>query len=485
MTSVVFICHYNEPLRSTIVPLCNRLRKQPGVTATVIAEQDCDEEACRICDESSINYRRRTKARPTNKPSNNLNGEAPAAGKHRVKTTGLLRWTRRTAGNIITVPIKIAHLVSYLRQLSPDVLVMLDDRTYAACRWIRAAQWLRIPVVTIQWAAVHKPETMVELRAALEESEHKTKWVQKAQAALSRLQPDAAQIHEGRQVWYFRSEHVLGHVLWRAFPRHNPWSYGGGNSDVVAVMGQAWKERLVQGGVPKSRIKVTGHPDQDRWLDAAQRRSPAGRAELLRDLQLPSDTLPVTLIAPALSLRDASGARRGDSTREALIANLVSMAQEVQQLGRRYAPVIKVHPRDNIELLAEEPLIREYGVKLVRDIDTVRLISYSGAMTCQWSTTAMIGHAVEVPVIICDPLDSPSAQIWRGAPGLRFARSLRDFQRQLREILTDSHAALNLSEERRQFVQHHMCLDGRATERLSELVLEYACRGRGNVRDAA
>ena len=95
-------------------------------------------------------------------------------------------------------------------------------------------------------------------------------------------------------------------------------------------------------------------------------------------------------------------------------------------------------------------------------------------MTCQWSTTAMLGKALGTPVAVFDFHRSPSGDMWKGESGLPFAQSRAEFVQLLRSCVIDEEARAAILEQRRQFVAEFLCLDGQATERLVSLVRKQA-----------
>jgi hypothetical protein len=369
-------------------------------------------------------------------------------------------------GDAVSVRLKIVRLRALLRKWKPAVMVVLDDRTVSACCWIRAALLEEIRVVAIQWAATHRADTLLKLRAVQCTPEEKSASVRQIESWVARLVPNAARDVGGELVWWMPSHHSLALRLAGAFPQFNPWTYGGGNAHVTAVLGDAWKERLVQDGVPPGKLQVTGHPAQDKWFHLRDTWTAQQTAAVKRDLGIESDRKIVTIIAPAMRFRRPGGCRHGDSSLDDIWDELSSVLSAIHKLGSPYVPVVKVHPRDNADAFRRIQSTGKGPVCLTRDYPVERLIAASHAMACQWSTTVVLGNALRVPVLVFNFHDSPSAELWSNTVGIRKAATPEQFENQLRNCLLNPSERRSLVSEGRQFTDKYLRLDGRATERL-------------------
>jgi len=343
-----------------------------------------------------------------------------------------------------------------------------------ACRWIRAAQHLNIPVIVVQWAAFHRAEALVNVRHAQAGRDNATPAVRVLENLIARhVRFASRQLGEDR-IWWIPPHSTL--ALWcnGAYPRANPWAFGGGNSDVTALFGEEWKQRLVQDGVSPAKLLVTGHPEQDEWYRLRRTWTADDTQSVKRDLGVPRDRELVTIISPALAFRRPGGCRRGDSSLEEIRQDLLFVSNAVRRLGQPYVPVVKVHPRDGEGDFAYLDPDGETPLRVTRDYPVERLLAASRLMACQWSTTVLLGNALRVPVLVFDFHGSPSADMWNNASGVRHAKTHEDFESQLRACLLDEAIQQQLRREGDAFVDRYLRLDGRATERLVALIGQHA-----------
>jgi len=482
---IVLVCDYPEALRSTILPLADALLATGRFVPVVILSRDPDGTMQRMCNAAGVwfegNCRRRGfpgrlavrpiwgQSSPVNRP------RAPDCGDRNdrgVRRVGLLLWSARVLRAHWQLARWLRRSIARLRKLHPAAVVLLDDRTLGTCHWIRAAEWVGIPSVTVQWAAIHRQESLAAIRFVRRRAT--SKLVQIVEQRVASWIPRAA-VQRGPQIaWLMPVEHTIAHHLFGAFPRINAWAFGGGNSNAVAVAGMAWKQRIVQDGVPEEKLVVTGHPDQDQWFRLAETWNHQRTAEFVESLQIGADKILVTLIAPAMAFRAPGASRTGDVAVEDLRQDLRTVVDTACSVDDRIVVVIKVHPRDAVESMGF--LRDEFGVRvrLVGNGPLDRLIASSRVMVCQWSTAAMMGPAFQTPAIIVAFRDSPSSDVWKGVAGLHAAETLDQFRQTLVTCLHGPDKASLQLTARDAFVREHLCFDGRASERIVALIERHA-----------
>lgn len=469
----VFVVHYFEPLTNTVLPLCRMLQQSSQLAPFIILEGDADQRMRKLCEAAGVPYLADdAPARSGGSAAPKKDISAPPPNGLRQALGGIGR-TLRIPSLVRKVGVQIRRLQDKLSNLQPAIMILLDDRTLLTCAWCRAAQQLDVPVMVVQWAATYTASTMLEVRALNEKQQNATLLPGIAGWITANV-PGAARRHGKQNIWWLPPEQSLAYWFNSAYPKANPWSFGGGNADAVTVFGNVWKRRLVHDGVPEQKIVVTGHPAQDTWFELARNWTEQDRMAVLASLDISPEHKIVTVVSPALSFRESGGYRQGDISLADLRSELADVVAAIQRLGKPYFAVVKKHPRDSMDHL--KFLADRQPVKIVGDVDIHRLIAASSAMACQWSTTAMLGQALNVPVLVFDFHGSPSAQMWQGAVGLEHADSIPEFEKRLRQCLCDPAARQILAQKRQQFVDDYLCLDGKAQDRLVTLIDALASR---------
>jgi hypothetical protein len=470
----VFACFYHEPLRSTILPLAKRLQRGAMRPPIVVLEDDAAERMAGMCDAAEVAFQHVSERNWRGDTAAEALPPASLKAGHRATVrrigNGLPRRLVRLGQTFWRLRRQIARRTTLLKQLDASVLVLLDDRTLHGCRWVRAAQRCGIPVVVVQWAATHRAAVLARLRAA-RQGPLPTGWlVGILERYVAKRVPQGVRYDRGAPVWWIPPEVTLAHHWLGAYPQTTPWAYGGGNSTVVTVLGEAWKRRLVADDVPAEKLVVTGHPEQDRWYRYATKRSSADAAAVARDLDIAADKRIVTIVAPALTLRRPGEGREGDIGVADLREDLRAAVRAVRDLGPRFVPVVKAHPRDSADALASLHSGTARPPCVVTDYPFERLIGASHAMACQWSTAALIGLALDVPVLLFDFHNSPSAALWKDVDGLPHAESIDQFGKMLRDSLLDSAETDRSLADRRRPVDDYLCYDGNACARIAQVI---------------
>jgi hypothetical protein len=472
---VVFVGDYHEPLRSTILPLARRLQGGAARPPVVVLEDDMAGRMAGMCDREGVAFRSLSDRFWPASP-----GAAAAARTWAIKAddlaparlvgNGLPRRLARLGQTLWRLRRQIARRAALLKQLDARVLVLLDDRTLHGCRWVRAAEKHRIPVVVVQWAATHRAAILTLLRAARQGPSPTSRLVGLLARYVAKRLPQGVCYDQGTPVWWIPPEVALAYHWLGAYPRTNPWAFGGGNSTAVTVLGEAWKRRLVADGVPAEKLVVTGHPQQDLWSRYAAERSDADVEAVARDLNIAADKRLVTIIAPALTLRQPGEGRQGDIGVADLRADLRAVVRAVRHLGPQFVPVVKAHPRDSTGALELLHSATDRPPCVVTDYPLERLIGASHAMACQWSTAALIGLALDVPVLLFDFHNSPSAALWKDVNGLPHAESIDEFHQMLKGCLLDPAGRERLLADRRRLVDDYLCFDGNACARIAQVI---------------
>jgi hypothetical protein len=395
--------------------------------------------------------------------------DAPGVAETGSGGGGMARRWWRVARELWLLNIEIRRRTSELAKMDPHVVVVLDDRTRDGCCWVRAAEVLGIPVIALQWAATHRAATMAAIRAARAGSSAERLWTDRWEHFVSSKVAGAVRYVDGRTTWWISPERALAAHWMGAFPRDNPWVFGGGNATQVAVMGEAWRRRSLESGVAADRLVVTGHPQQDAWFQLASRRA-ACRRRVLHHLGIGAPTELVVLAAPSISVRCSVGPRAGDATPAEIRMDLGSAVDAVAAAAPRSRVVVKVHPRDHASELAFLRRGRPSDPLVVDDLSLDELTAASDALICQWSTSALAGAALGVPVVVFNFRECPSAELWRSTPGLLQADSRDVFQARIFACLSQNGAREKILADQRQVVKQYLYLDGCATRRIAQLI---------------
>lgn len=229
----------------------------------------------------------------------------------------------------------------------------------------------------------------------------------------------------------------------------------------IAVLGRHWEDLLTRGGIPGSRIAVTGNPHCDEIHEV---RSGRGRwKELYQQLALPDGTRYL------LHCREHH-ARHRNMPPEAFREGEREIIAALKSACPGMHIVVKMHPRDTPEDYAFERSI-DPGVIVVGDVPLIELLAQSRLMVTTASTTQLWSAALDRPTI--------SAFFWKDMNHWKRATAFSGVERvftpeQLRvsvdRCIRDTTYQTLWRKKRQAFAAEMLLVDGHSVDRLVRLL---------------
>lgn len=233
--------------------------------------------------------------------------------------------------------------------------------------------------------------------------------------------------------------------------------------DRIFAWGEAQKASLVAKGAPAERVLVTGNPQWDR-LAAGLGRLPtpdACRAAMAAALGLPRNAFWATFTS-----QPVSRAFLGD-IREALRAIPNSVL------------IVKIHPGERTTEY-RIPAADQQRCRVVQDVDLHTLLRASDVVLTYTSTTNLEALAVGTPLIVVDfagNLDTPH-QVDLAAYGVPEVHHPSELAQALARLQQEPSWGEEILRGGRQALEDYAhSLDGRATERVVDALLQLARKG--------
>jgi hypothetical protein len=243
-------------------------------------------------------------------------------------------------------------------------------------------------------------------------------------------------------------------------------SYGGGEARVFAVMGEAFREQFLAQGVRKARIEVTGHPLHDAAFAQRSAASAERWAALRARYGLPAGSRVILYATQPVLWRAVM-------TREALIENVRGLGRAVEALGPEFLLVLKLHPREALEDYASviEP---ERRTRLLKDAEITELIGPAEAFISSSSSTVLLAMMLDKPIVTINFNRVPHFDYYASVGGTLHARTVPEAAEALRLAIFDEPTRARLAAERAAVLARYARFDGRAVERLADLILAEA-----------
>lgn len=241
-------------------------------------------------------------------------------------------------------------------------------------------------------------------------------------------------------------------------------SYGDGDAKYFAVMGKYYKEMFFKQGVSEDKLIVTGHPEHDRLFELSRSvNNPDFRRTTLESFGL-DVAKPLWILAREAIVYFKLVGREKDEQDICTVLEILSKYDPQVQI------ILKLHPRD-----AEEyyDFVRQKfpHVILIKECDLYSLISACDLYISQISNTMMWAIALDKPVISYDFNSQPYWHYFRDKEGIIKVDSPEELAKQIITVKEKGLSAQNC--QKHQIAkQKYMTLDGKASERIAELIMK-------------
>lgn len=241
-------------------------------------------------------------------------------------------------------------------------------------------------------------------------------------------------------------------------------SYGDGAAKHFAVMGKYYEELFSRQGVSKHKLTVTGHPEHDRLYELSQNIADLNtKRAILESLNL-DHTRPVWILAREAIVYFEVVPEEKDKEDVCAVLEILSKYRLNVQI------ILKMHPRDHNNYY---DFVRQRfpHVIIIHECDLYSLIAACDLYICQISSTMMWALALDKPVISYDFNRQPYWHYLREREGVINVNSPADLAKEVDTIAkhgssSENHRNCDIAKKK------YMMLDGRACERIAELITE-------------
>jgi hypothetical protein len=240
----------------------------------------------------------------------------------------------------------------------------------------------------------------------------------------------------------------------------------------VAVMDDTARQGLLQAGFSAEQVRVTGQPHFD-YLRAMRGRASERGAAWRRSLGLSRNGFLVLFASESHSAdlgRDASSPHYLGYTEQDVLGGLVHVLEGLRRrAGRPIELVVKLHPKET-----EAPVLHTgFPVRVLRQGDPLQMIGGADAVVGMTSMllveAAVIGH----PALSFQPIPPQHDTMWPNRIGVtQPIYTSRGLAAALREVMKGPQAV-------RQPDGLNGLADGKAAQRVAEVILTLGQKGRG------
>ena len=338
-----------------------------------------------------------------------------------------------------------------IAQLDPAVVVVIQDTLQLERFLVREANRRGRGTLVVQWAFMFPQSTYDRLNE-----------IQRGRASAPNSSSDSTDERRtgvGARL-YAAAQSLLG-VRFELVHSH-----GGGEARVFAVMGEVFREQFLAQGVRKERIEVTGHPLHDAAFAQRAALSAERAVELKARYGLPAGARVILYATQPVLWRAVV-------TREELGENVRALGRAVAALGPEYLLVLKLHPREQLDDYGAV-VAGDLPIRLIKDAEIAELIAPAEVFISSSSSTVLLAMMLDKPIVTVNFNRVPHFDYYESVGGTLHARSPAAAAEALRLAIEDEPTRLRLAAERARVLARYSRFDGRAAERLAELVEELA-----------
>ena len=342
-----------------------------------------------------------------------------------------------------------------LQSHAPAAIVIFDDRLIRPDAIVlREAMRLGIPVVLAPYAATSRE---ADRFVRLGKAKYSTRaWGSSiAAAVVARRYP--AQVSDGTLFYPAAVTLALGSIG-ELPPR--PWVLGAGGADVVCVLGPDHYDNLVEEGLPKDRIAITGQASTDVMV-----LSTAAREQLSRRLRakysLASDAPIVCCAVPQHAEHGMADWAKHTELTDRLLKGLA---------GSGAAILLSLHPKSKREFY--EPMALKHGLKIL-DERLSNTLAAADVLVAAFSSTVRWAIGLGIPAIVIDDLAS-GYKAFREIPGVDVVDNADSLAHELGVLVEQPHALSAKRRDAHSGADRLGKIDGTSGARIAAIIAGFA-----------
>jgi hypothetical protein len=357
-------------------------------------------------------------------------------------------------------------------QVSPAAVVVIQDTLLLERFLVREANRAGRGTLVVQWAFTFPQAMYDRLREVRRTSDvgrrtlttpHDQRWLQ-ADRAIPGVPSRPHLVRRPTSHVRRRLYALAQRLLDVKFDLAN--SYGGGEARVFAVMGRAFRQQFLAQGVRKERIEVTGHPLHDLAFARRAPLSSQDSSEVRARYHLPPEARIVLYATQPVLWRAVV-------TRDQLTKNVLELGRAVSALGHQFELLLKLHPREAPEDYAQA-LDTDLPIRLVQYAEITDLIGLCEVFISASSSTVLMAMMLDKPIVTVNFNQVPHFDYYETLGGTLHVKDPAQAQEALCLALFDGPTRARLATERADVLARCARFDGRATQRLADLVVEVA-----------
>ncbi len=355
---------------------------------------------------------------------------------------------------------------SILKELRPECMLFMGDRHVGIeTALIDAANRVGMPSLIVPFA-LSESSGLAEYRIAQPGWQKIYGMSSRINRYLASSRPSWSYIFDGTTLLWNMAPWILAAEIMGMMPA-NPWALGGGRAWVMAVESEYNKNNFEEQGTPSDKMVITGKPRYDRaakvW-DSQQ----VVRSQICEALGLDSAKPLLVCAVPQLAEHDFLPWPEHWEEIAFLFKNFSELQPDINT-------ILSLHPKSDFAKYS--PRAEKYNLVIAREHSYDQLIPISDVFVATHSSTVTLAIAAHKPTIIVD-FYGLDYNLFSDIPGIVVVREHEKFPTVLAQIFSDQEYYNQLAEGQAQTAKTFASFDGKATERILDLIDELVEKGK-------
>ncbi len=426
------------------------------------------DSAVQVCEEQGIAYRTVRKPSTYNRsqPDGAVLSQRP---KRRSSASAIFSWVKKTfLAQFILAWFQYALIVQRVRRLldgiNPQGILLVGDRHIGIeTALVELANRRGIPSLLIPYALSDR-ESAAVYRLAMPDWRRTYGMERWLNRMVVRLHPEWSFTQNGETLLWQPPATMLAAAIWRMMPV-DPWVLGGGAGWAMAVESHHSKDNFILQGMADEKITIVGKPRYDRAAKIWQQRVEA-RQRLCAEWGVDPEKKLLVCAVPQLGEHDLLPWDQHWDETEFLFGVFSDLLPHTNV-------VLSLHPKSNFAEYA--PRAERYGLVIAHQ-SYDQLIPISDVFVAAYSSTVTLAIAAHIPVIVVD-FHNFDYDIFNDVNGIIIVRQREKFVSTLQRILNDQAFYQQLVDGQAQAAEYWVRFDGKATERILDLIDGLVTRG--------
>jgi len=358
---------------------------------------------------------------------------------------------------------KVKNLIT---EISPVCLLLMGDRHVGVeTALVHFSNQLGVPSMIVPFALSDQYGALIYRQAmtSWRRIYGMESWLNRF---IARIKPGWVYTHGDVSLLWNPPAWMLAAEIMNIMPS-TPWTLGGGRSWLMAVENEYNIDSFLQQGTPSSKIVVSGKPRYDlaaiTWLGRQ-----IIRPQICEALGLEKDKSLLVCAVP-------QSAEHGFLPWAEHWRETEFLFDSFSQLKPDVNVVLSLHPRSDYDQYA--PRAKKYGLVIAREHGYDQLIPVCDGLVATYSSTVTLAIATHTPTIVVDFLNF-NYDFFDDVTGTIVVRQHAQFLTTLKRLFSDQDYYNQLVEGQAQAAKIWARFDGKATERILDLIDELVERGK-------